>query len=192
MRQNVPLSSTFTSSGRTRIGTGARLRIWWGNPLGVRVPPPARGVGKLVGVCQVAEVEDAAVGEVPVEDGPDAAGDVFGGGELAGGVEVDELLTVGEVVLGRSAELRLHSGVDGAGCDGQHLHATALGMPEILLRPHVAHPLVDGALSRAVRRPAGIDAPGGAGGQHDEVAGSRDTGGGGEEQVAEDLRRGAV
>jgi hypothetical protein len=32
----------LNACGRSRIGTGARLRIWWVRPLWVRVPPPAQ------------------------------------------------------------------------------------------------------------------------------------------------------
>ncbi len=36
-----PTQQLSDNCGRSRIGTGARLRIWWVRPMWVRVPPPA-------------------------------------------------------------------------------------------------------------------------------------------------------
>jgi hypothetical protein len=61
-------------------------------------------------------------------------------GEFAALLGVDELLALGEVVVGCVAQL------DRAGGDGEHLDTAALG----LIGSDVAHPLVDRRLAGTV------------------------------------------
>src|SRR5947207_1541898 len=162
---------------------------------GPRITPGSRwgpSESALLNGGQVAQVDDAAVLQARVQQPPEVPRDAIRVGKLAGGLEVHEFLATRED-LGRGCpELGLHVRVDGAGTDGEHLNAAA----DRLLGAHVSHPLVEGRLGGSVRGPARVHAPGGAGGEHDEVAGCPGhpggAGGRGQEQVTQDLAGGAV
>src|SRR5512138_1254214 len=85
----------------------------------------ARGRRRWRGKLEPTQIEDGAVGEIAVEEGPQLARDVRGIAQGAVPVQRLELGDVGEVIRPRRADLLLHRGRDDAGRDTEHAPARA-------------------------------------------------------------------